>query len=131
MAAGAGGRRLSGSQAQPLPKTESAQPFGPVWKGKTRMSITDTPERAGRLQRPAVLRARELGLLGRRTALAATLQTQAGFQASLVTILNERPIPEVMDLLDHLRHQMRATTEHLNNIQIALGRHDQGAENPG
>ena len=95
------------------------------------MSTIDTQERAGRLRRPAVLRARELGLLGRRTALAATLQSQIHFQASLMVILDERAIPEVQELLEHLQRQMHDTTEHLNNVQVSLDGHDEGSEQPG
>jgi hypothetical protein len=88
------------------------------------MYINDAQERAGRLQRPAVLRARVLGLLGRRTALEATLRTQITFQTDLAAILGERNIPQVRDLLERLRQQMHDTSEHLTNVQVALGRHD-------
>ena len=87
------------------------------------MHISDAQERTGRLQRPAVLRAREQGLLCRRTALEATLLTQIRFRADLLAILDERDISEVDDLLDRLQQQMQDTSEHLHNVEMSLGHH--------
>jgi hypothetical protein len=72
---------------------------------------------------PHILEARRHGLLDRMHELTATVLTLVDVATELRSILDQRDIPEVQDLLDRIGQKAHETAEKAEDLHTALDRH--------
>ncbi len=81
--------------------------------------MNDTPPE----NEPYVLEARRKALSDRAHELSLTVHILAGFATELRTILDQRNIPEVQDLLERIVQKAYDTAELAEDLFTALDRH--------